>query len=210
MIRCLISCRSKIITLSGGTTVSTTLMLYGNVTNVLVNGTLTVTNSAFGLMQRVVRAYGSPDAATNDIVYDGRGTIVQEIKYTGKSDPNIVLNDVYDNCNQLVQQTDAANRSKVFYHDPLNRPTGKESYDENANLVEWNYNYYNDNGDLVWNDGPRFNPEDDIWHDYDGAGRQIQESTGAAAPRPMAAGSRPKPATISTPPPSIFTTRLAT
>jgi len=165
----------QIIRSSGGTPVSTTLMLYGNVTNVLVNGTLTVTNSALGLMQRVVRAYGSPDAATNDIVYDGRGTIVQEIKYTGTTDPNVVLYDIYDNCNQLVQQTDAANRSTLFYHDPLNRPTGKESYNENGNIVEWHYNYYNDNGDLVWNDGPRYNPEDYIWHDYDGAGRKIQE-----------------------------------
>ena len=163
------------IQLSGSTTVSTTLMNYGNVTNILVNGTLTVTNSAFGVMQRMIRAYGSPDAATSDYVYDGRGTVVQEIKYTGTTDPNIVLNDIYDNCNQLVQQTDAANRSKVYYHDPLNRPTGKEFYDENGNIVEWNYNYYNDNGDLVWNDGPRFNPEDYIWHDDDGAGRMIQE-----------------------------------
>ena len=126
-------------------------------------------------MQRMIRAYGTPDAATSDFVYDGRGTMVQEIKYTGTTDPNIVLNDVYDNCNQLVQQTDAANRSRVFYHDPLNRPTGQEFYDEGGNIVEWNYNYYNDNGDLVWNDGPRFNPEDYVWHDYDGAGRQIQE-----------------------------------
>jgi RHS repeat-associated protein len=165
----------QIIRISGGTPVSTNLMIYGNVANVFANGTLTVTNTAFGLMERQVRAYGSPDAATNDVVYDGRGTIVQEIKYTGSTDPNIVLSDVYDNCNQLVQQTDAANRSTLFYHDPLNRPTGRESYDENGNIVEWNYNYYNDNGDLVWNDGPRYNPEDYVWHDYDSAGRPIQE-----------------------------------
>ena len=164
----------QMIQLSGGIPVSTNWMIYGNVTNVLVNGTLTVTNSAFGLMQRLVRAYGTADAATNDFIYDGRGTVVQEIKYTGTSDPNLVLNDVYDNGNQLVQQTDAANRSKQYFHDPLNRPIGKESYDEAGNIVEWNYNYYNDNGDLVWEDGPRFNPEDYIWHDYDGAGRQIQ------------------------------------
>lgn len=165
----------QIIRLAQGVPVSTNFMIYGNVTNIFANGNLTVTNAAFGLMERQIRAYGSPDAATNDLVYDGRGTILQQIKYTGTSDPNIVLNDVYDNCNQLVQETDAANRTKLFYHDPLNRPTGVESYDENGNIVEWTYNYYNDNGDLVWTDGPRFNPEDYIWRDYDGAGRKIQE-----------------------------------
>jgi RHS repeat-associated protein len=165
----------QIIRISSGTAVSTDFMFYGNVTNIFANGTLTVTNTAFGLMQRQVRAYGSPDAATNDVIYDGRGTVLQQIKYTGTTDPNIIINSVYDNRNELVQQTDATNRSVLFYYDPLGRPTGKEFYNENASIVEWSYNYYNDNGELVWTDGPHFNPEDYTWRDYDGAGRKIQE-----------------------------------
>src|SRR5207249_3675099 len=31
------------------------------------------------------------------------------------------------------------------------------------------------NGELVWSDGPQFNPEDYIWRDYDGGGRKITE-----------------------------------
>src|SRR5206468_2327482 len=41
--------------------------------------------------------------------------------------------------------------------------------------VSWEYSYYNPNGELVWWDGPRYNPEDYSWRDYDGAGRKIQE-----------------------------------
>src|SRR5439155_9404054 len=33
----------------------------------------------------------------------------------------------------------------------------------------------NDNGELVWTDGPRSGPEDYIWRDYDGAGRKTTE-----------------------------------
>jgi RHS repeat-associated protein len=97
------------------------------------------------------------------------------LRHLTTSDPNIVVNDVYDNCNQLIQQSDATNRTTLFYHDPLNRPTGQEFYNENGNIVQWNYKYYNENGDLVWIDGPRYNPEDYIYFDYDGAGREIQE-----------------------------------
>ena len=52
---------------AGTTPVSTNLMLYGNATNVVFNGSVTQTNIAFGLLTRQIRAYGSPDAATNDL-----------------------------------------------------------------------------------------------------------------------------------------------
>ena len=49
---------------AGTTPVSTNVMLYGNATNVVVNGSVTQTNTAFGLLTRRIRAYGSTDAAT--------------------------------------------------------------------------------------------------------------------------------------------------
>ena len=38
-----------------------------------------------------------------------------------------------------------------------------------------NFRYYNENGELNWIDGPRYNPEDYVFYDYDGAGRRTTE-----------------------------------
>jgi RHS repeat-associated protein len=45
------------------------------------------------------------------------------------------------------------------------------------------YFYYNANGELTWWDGPRSNPEDYAWRDYDGAGRPITEIRWRSRPR---------------------------
>ncbi len=37
--------------------------------------------------------------------------------------------------------------------------------------MDWTYLYYDENGEVTWIDGPRFNPEDYVFNDYDGAGR---------------------------------------
>jgi RHS repeat-associated protein len=165
----------QIIRLAGSTSVSTNLMVYGNVTNVINNGSMVVTNAVFGVMQREIRAYGSPDAATNDYVCDGRGFVTQQTRYSGTTDPDVVLTNVFNARGELIRQTDTSNRSIHFENDALGRPIAKELFDENGNIVEWVYYYYNPNGELVWTDGPHFNPEDYHWRDYDGAGRTIQE-----------------------------------
>ena len=65
----------QVIRYAGATPVSTDFMFYGNATNVIVNGNITQTNRAFGVLTRLVRAYGSTDAATNDLAYDGHGFV---------------------------------------------------------------------------------------------------------------------------------------
>ena len=44
---------------AGTTPVSTNYTIYGNATNVVINGSVTQTNLAFGLPIRQIRAYGS-------------------------------------------------------------------------------------------------------------------------------------------------------
>ena len=63
----------QVIRYAGATPVSTNFTYYGNATNVVVNGSVTQTNLAFGLPVRQIRACGSPDAATNDLAYNGNG-----------------------------------------------------------------------------------------------------------------------------------------
>jgi len=160
---------------SGSTPVATNCVIYGNVTNVVVNGSLTLTNLACGQQMRVIRAYGSPDAATNDMTYNGNGFLAETIRYTGSSDPNITNTFFYNERGQMVTTVDASGASTFIDYDPLNRPTMQERFDEFGNALAWNFTYYTDNGEVSWVDGPRYNPEDYVFYDYDGAGRRSTE-----------------------------------
>jgi len=160
---------------AGATPVSTNYTLYGYATNVVINGSVTQTNMAFGLPTRQIRAYGSADAATNDFAYNGNGFVTQSTRYTGTADPNIVTGFYYNERGQMVNQVDALGAVTFFDYDALNRPTEQENFDENGNALSWNFNYFTDNGELSWTDGPRYNPEDYVFFDYDGAGRRSTE-----------------------------------
>ncbi len=161
---------------AGTTPVSTNVMLYGNATNVVVNGSVTQTNTAFGLLTRQIRAYGSTDAATNDLSYNGQGFITNRIQYTGTGDPNVVNQLFYDERGELVQRTDAAGADHVFGYDAMGRKIAQETYDVGQTTpMDFEYRYYNDNGELNWIDGSRYNPEDYTFYDYDGAGRPTTE-----------------------------------
>lgn len=163
------------ISYAGATPVSTNFTLYGNATNVVVNGSITRTNVAFGVPIRQIRAFDSSDAATNDFTYDGHGFLTQSVRYTGTGDPNVTNTYFYNERGQMVTQVDALGAVKFFDYDDLNRPTGQEFFDENGTPLSWSFNYYNDNGELTWVDGPRYNPEDYVFYDYDGAGRRSTE-----------------------------------
>ena len=165
----------QIIRYAGATAVSTNYTIYGNVTNVVVNGSVTQTNMALGLATRQIRAYGSADAAMTDLAYVGHGLITQSVRYTGTSDPNVANTFYYNERGQMVNQIDALGAVTFFDCDALNRPTEQEAFDENGNALSWSFNYYNENGELAWVDGPRYNPEDYIYYDYDGDGRRSTE-----------------------------------
>jgi RHS repeat-associated protein len=161
---------------SNGTAVCTNVMIYTNTFTVVTNGTLVATNSANGLLFRTVRATNSLDAATNDTFFDGRGYPTSTVAYTGTADPNITNFYFYNNRGELVQKTDAAGRSTLLAYDDMDRTTGREVFESNNIVpISAEYYYYNLNGELEWYDGPRSNPEDYVYHTYDGAGREVQK-----------------------------------
>jgi len=165
----------QLIRYAGSTPVSTDLMLYGNATNIVVNGNITQTNTAFGLLTRQIRAYGSPDAATNDTAYDGHGFPIQTIHYTATVDPNVVTTYFYNERGDQVVAQDVLGAYTFADYDALDRPISTENIDESGKPLTWSFNYYNDNGEISWIDGPRYNPEDYTFYDYDGSGRRTTE-----------------------------------
>ncbi|TAL05013.1 MAG: hypothetical protein EPO07_04340, partial [Verrucomicrobia bacterium] len=144
-------------------------------------GYATVTNAAdgtvsFGLRVREIRAAYSPDATTNEWAYNSRGFPTNQIHYTSTGDPAVSVTNVYNSRGALVQLTDAAGRSTRLGYDPRGNLQSREVYDVGQSVpMSWDYSYYNENGELTWSDGPRFDPEDYVWRDYDGAGRKTQE-----------------------------------
>jgi YD repeat-containing protein len=166
----------QIIKFAGGTAISTNVRVYVNATNVVALGSTLGTNTAFGLLQREIRAFGTPDAATNDSFYTGQGFVTNSVQYTGTSDPNITNQFFYNERDELVQRTDGAGRNYLFAYDPMGRITAKETYEAGQTTpMDWLYYYYNENGEVNWIDGPRYNPEDYVFKDYDGGGRLSQE-----------------------------------
>ena len=165
----------QVIRYAGATPVSTNFIVYGSVTNIFTQGSSTQTNLARGLALRSIRAYGSPDAATNDVAYDGHGFPTQTVRYTGTSDPAITNTFFYNERGQMVDQVDGLGALTHREYDAMDRPTEQWNVDETGALLSWSFNYYNDNGELTWSDGPAYNPEDYVWRDYDGAGRLSTE-----------------------------------
>lgn len=165
----------QVVRYAGATPIGTNFIFYGNATNVVVNGSTTQTNLAFGVLTRLVRAYGSVDSATNDLAYDGHGFITQSTRYTGTADPNVIITYFYNERGDQVSAVDALGAETFSDFDALGRPIEKVNFDESGNALSWSFNYYNDNGELTWMDGPRSNPEDYVFYDYDGAGRRTTE-----------------------------------
>jgi RHS repeat-associated protein len=151
--------------------VSTNQFFYTNVVQVVTNGAV-FTNSAYGLLRRSIRG----GFAITDFAYDGRGFVIQKTNYTGTLDPALTEAFFYSDRGELIQRTDAAGHSKTFDYDAMGRQTAEEVYEANQAIPSgFNYSYYNENGELVWSDGSRYNPEDYVWRDYDGAGRKTTE-----------------------------------
>ena len=147
-----------------------TLYTYTTVTNP-ADGTV-----AFGLRSQQVKAAGSPDAATTAWTYNSHGFPTFLTRYTGTADPAVTTSNLYNSRGELVRQTDAAGRTTAFGFDPLGHPQSREVFESGQPIpMSWDYLYYNENGELTWSDGPRYNPEDYVWRDYDGGGRKIQE-----------------------------------
>lgn len=146
----------------------TNLFAYATVTNA-TDGTV-----SHGLRTQEIRAAYSGDAATNEWNFDSRGFVTRALRYTGTADPAVVVTNSHNRRGELVELTDAIGRTSRFAYDALSRPTQKEVFEAGQSVpLAWDYSYYNPNGELTWSDGPRYDPEDYVWRDYDGDGRPM-------------------------------------
>jgi RHS repeat-associated protein len=147
--------------------VSTTQLQYEDVSS--------GTNGGYGLLKQQVVAAGTSDSATTTFTHDAHGFLTSQVQATGTQDPNVTTTYTYNLAGQLTSATDAAGQSTVYAYDELGNRIWTENYDASGNFVAWQYNYYNQNGELEWTEGPRYSPDDYVYREYDRAGRPSQE-----------------------------------
>ncbi|MGC3990599.1 MAG: hypothetical protein QM796_13145 [Chthoniobacteraceae bacterium] len=133
--------------------------------------------SAHGLLHTKTIGYGASEDASSTITYtnDARGFVTEATQPSGPNNPDVVVDYVYNLRGEVTSATDSAKRATNYAYDDLGNRIWMERHDANGSLVSWEYDYYNQNGELEWVDGPRYNPEDYVWTIHDGAGRVSQQ-----------------------------------
>jgi RHS repeat-associated protein len=126
---------------------------------------------ANGLPSSVTQASGSSDAATVNYTYNSSGYPVTETHLSGTSDSNISYTLSYNLRGQLVSKIDSAGQTTTYAYDDLGNQIWQQLANVNGSLVDWHYNYYNENGEIEWTQGAHYNPADYTENSYDAAGR---------------------------------------
>ncbi len=135
---------------------------------------------AKGLLQKQQIAAGTPEERVIEYTHDERGYLKskkQKFSPDGRDSVTTDLLTKYEHNprGELIEKTAPSGAFTRFAYDPLGNQTWIEQHDENGALINWQYTYYNHNGEIEWIDGPRYNPEDYIWRKYDRAGRIKEE-----------------------------------
>lgn len=109
--------------------------------------------------------------------YDSRGYPTSKTRKTYSSEPDVVTQYEYNAKGELMLETNPSGTQTHFDYDMLGRLESTRTYHSSHgnHALQWNLIYYTQNGEVAWEDGSRFNPEDYVFRDYDGAGRVIAE-----------------------------------
>lgn len=117
------------------------------------------------------------DKTETSWTYTTKGFAESRTQKTFTSAPDIVTTYEYNPKGELIRESDPAGRTGRFDYDMMGRLKSTMQYSSASSddPLAWNITYYNQNGEVTWEDGPRFNPEDYVFRDYDGAGRVMAE-----------------------------------
>ncbi len=126
---------------------------------------------AYGLMTK-----SDVDGAVTTYDYDTHGFLAAMTQKTGTADPDVITQYKVNQRGEIVVKSLSNGSQKKYSYDDLGNPTGMEVYDASGNLIDWHFNYYNQNGEIEWEQGARFNPVDYTYYDYDRAGNLLHKA----------------------------------
>ena len=116
------------------------------------------------------------NGAIKNYRYDAHGFLSETTQETGTHDAALKTTFRTNPRGEIVETILPSGTKIKNEYDAMGRPIVKETYDPMENLVDWNYTYYNDNGEPTWQQGARFNPVDYAYTSYDHMGRVTEES----------------------------------
>ena len=128
------------------------------------------------------------DGLGSNYSYDNHGFITSTTQQTGTHDPNVVTQYTTNSRGEITSETDMLSRKKKYTYDAMGRRIGEEIFDETGSLIAWHFTYYNENGDVTWQQGARYNPVDYTYYEYDRAGHVTHKTTWLSAATPDESG----------------------
>ncbi|MCX6958001.1 MAG: hypothetical protein NT164_05655 [Verrucomicrobiae bacterium] len=117
------------------------------------------------------------DGAVTSSKYDAHGFLTSITQKTGTDDPDVVTHCTSNQRGEIVAASQSDGSQKKYFYDALGNLTGSETDDESGNLIDWHFNYYNQNGEIEWEQGARSNPVDYTYYDYDRAGNLLHKAS---------------------------------
>ncbi|QYY34820.1 DUF6531 domain-containing protein [Ruficoccus sp. ZRK36] len=129
------------------------------------------------LKQASQSSLDTDDKSETTWTYTAKGFPATRTQKTFTTAPAVVTTYDYSPKGELIRQSDPAGRTVRYDYDMMGRleTTTRYASTSSDQALSWNARYYNQNGEVNWEDGPRYNPEDYVFRDYDGAGRVIAE-----------------------------------
>ena len=115
------------------------------------------------------------DGAVTSRKYDAHGFLTSITQKTGTDDPDVVTHCTSNQRGEIVAASQSDGSQKKYFYDALGNLTGSKTDDERGNLIDWHFNYYNQNGEIEWEQGARSNPVDYTYYDYDRAGNLLHK-----------------------------------
>ena len=173
-------------------------IVYGDSSSPLLPTSITETASGVAVRQTNIVYYGgttairglpksvttySPlafatDKSVSEFTYDHWGFLASSLSRAGSAPSSADRKSIFvsDARGKVLESRDAMGRSTFSSYNAMGQRISTETRDENGHALDRRSFYYNENGDLICQDGPMSGPEDYVWFQYDGDGRMTSKT----------------------------------
>ncbi len=132
--------------------------------------------NAQGKLTNKTVAAGSADAVTTAYIYDQDGNPTQSTLDPGQGQPIITYNYAVNSRGWVTRKTDSTGAYSTFDYDAMGRVVTRFDYSAGGSLLDQRTFTYDENGNVLVEDGPRVYVDDSIARAWDRQDRLISET----------------------------------